>query len=154
MRQLIIAGNWKMHKTITEAVSFAQELKSSLDNVGTGVEVVVCPPFTALAPVAEVLKGSSIALAAQNMHWEKQGAYTGEIAPAMLKEIGCKYVVLGHSERRQYFGETDENVNKKVMSALENQLIPILCVGETLEQREAGITEKTVEARLWVPWQD
>ncbi|MDO7787913.1 triose-phosphate isomerase [Desulforamulus aquiferis] len=147
MRQLIIAGNWKMHKTITEAVSFAQELKSSLDNVGTGVEVVVCPPFTALAPVAEVLKGSSIALAAQNMHWEKQGAYTGEIAPAMLKEIGCKYVVLGHSERRQYFGETDENVNKKVMSALENQLIPILCVGETLEQREAGITEKTVEAQ-------
>lgn len=143
MRKLIIAGNWKMHKNIAEAVSFVQELKQNLaDN---GVEVVVSPPFTALAPVAEVLKGSNIALAAQNMHWEKQGAFTGEIAPAMLKELGCKYVILGHSERRQFFGETDENVNKKVVAALENQLIPIICVGETLEQKESGVTEQTVE---------
>jgi len=108
------------------------------------VEVVVCPPFTALAPVAEALKGSSIALGAQNMHWEKQGAYTGEISPLMLREIGCKYVILGHSERRQYFGETDDSVNKKVKAALAHGLIPIICVGETLDQRAAGLTEQVV----------
>ncbi|WP_003540452.1 triose-phosphate isomerase [Desulfotomaculum nigrificans] len=142
MRQMIIAGNWKMHKTVSEAVSFVQELKQQVASVP--VEVVVCPPFTALAPVAEALKGSSIALAAQNMHWENQGAFTGEISPLMLKEIGCKYVVLGHSERRQYFGETDETVNKKVKAALEHGLVPIVCVGETLAQREANATEQVV----------
>lgn len=142
MRQLIIAGNWKMHKTVGEAVSFVQELKQQVADAQ--VEVVVCPPFTALAPVAEVLKGSSIALAAQNMHWEDQGAFTGEVSPLMLKEIGCKYVVLGHSERRQYFGETDEKVNKKVKAALAHGLVPIVCVGETLAEREAGTTEQVV----------
>ncbi len=142
MRQIIIAGNWKMHKTVSEAVSFVQELKQK--DLNPAVEVVVCPPFTALASVAEALKDSSIALAAQNMHWENQGAYTGEISPVMLKELGCKYVVLGHSERRQYFGETDETVNKKVKAALAAAIIPIVCVGETLEQREAGTTEQIV----------
>ena len=142
MRQIIMAGNWKMHKTVSEAVSFVQELKQK--ELNPAVEVVVCPPFTALAPVAEALKGSSIALAAQNMHWENQGAYTGEISPGMLKELGCKYVILGHSERRQYFGETDETVNKKVKAALAAAIIPIVCVGETLEQREAGTTEQIV----------
>lgn len=145
MRQLIIAGNWKMHKTVAEAVSFVQELKQA--GLDARMEVVVCPPFTALAPVAEIVKGSPVALAAQNMHWENQGAYTGEISPLMLKELGCKYVVLGHSERRQYFGETDEGVNKKVKAALEHGLVPIICVGETLEQREAGKTEVTVETQ-------
>lgn len=145
MRQLIIAGNWKMHKTVAEAVCFVRELKAKTSH--SPVEVVVCPPFTALAPVAEALKGSNIALAAQNMHWESQGAMTGEVSPVMLKEIGCKYVVLGHSERRQYFAETDEGVNKKVKAALEHGLIPIVCVGETLEQREAGETEPVVEAQ-------
>ncbi|ABO51492.1 triosephosphate isomerase [Desulforamulus reducens MI-1] len=142
MRKLIIAGNWKMHKTVAEAVSFVQELKQK--DLGNGVEVVVCPTFTALAPVAEALKGSNIALGAQNMHWEAQGAFTGEIAPAMLQELGVKYVILGHSERRQYFGETDQNVNQKVKAALEVGLVPIVCVGETLEQREAGSTEQIV----------
>ncbi|AEF93031.1 triosephosphate isomerase [Desulfotomaculum nigrificans CO-1-SRB] len=142
MRQLIIAGNWKMHKNIHEAMEFLQELRGKLGS--TPVEAVVCPPFTALAPVAEALKGSNIALGAQNMHWEKQGAYTGEVSPLMLREIGCKYVILGHSERRQYFGETDESVNKKVKAALEHGLVPIICVGETLDQREAGITEQVV----------
>lgn len=145
MRQLIIAGNWKMHKTVAEAVSFVQDLKQRVNN--SQVEVVVCPTFTALAPVAEALKGSNIALAAQNMHWENQGAFTGEISPVMLKELGCKYVVLGHSERRQYFAETDEGVNKKTKAALEHELIPIVCVGETLEQREAGQTEQVVETQ-------
>ncbi|MEG6510523.1 triose-phosphate isomerase [Desulforamulus ruminis] len=145
MRQLIIAGNWKMHKTVAEALSFVQELQSS--GLDSRVEVVVCPAFTALAPVAEALKGSAIRLAAQNMHWEAQGAFTGEISPLMLKELGCKYVILGHSERRQYDGETDEKVNRKVKAALEHSLIPIICVGETLEQREAGKTAVTVETQ-------
>lgn len=145
MRQKIIAGNWKMHKTVAEAVSFVQELKQK--TMGTQVEVVVCPPFTALASVTEAIKGSHIGVAAQNMHWENQGAFTGEISPVMLKEIGVKYVVLGHSERRQYFGETDETVNKKVKAALEHGLIPIVCVGETLEQRESGSTEQVVAAQ-------
>ncbi|MBM7856106.1 triosephosphate isomerase [Desulfohalotomaculum tongense] len=147
MRQQIIAGNWKMNKTTAQAVEFARELKQSIDN-NVPVEVVICPPFTALAPLAEELKGSGIALGAQNMHWEDQGAFTGEISAPMLKELGCRYVILGHSERRQYFGETDAGVNKKVKAALEHGLIPIVCVGETLEQREAGVTEQTVAGQL------
>lgn len=142
MRQIVIAGNWKMHKTVAEAVSFVQELKQKVAHAQ--VEVVVCPPFTALAQVAEALKGSNIGVAAQNMHWEAQGAYTGEISPLMLKELGIQYVVLGHSERRQYFAETDEGVNKKVHAALAQGIIPIVCVGELLEQREAGTTEQVV----------
>ncbi|MTV50191.1 triose-phosphate isomerase [Heliobacillus mobilis] len=142
MRKTIIAGNWKMHKTIAEAVTLAEAIKSQ--NPNPTVEIVICPPFTALAEVAKAVQGSPVAVAAQNMHWEVQGAFTGEVSPAMVKDAGCKYVVLGHSERRQYFGETDETVNKKVKAAIAHELIPIVCVGETLEQREAGQTEDVV----------
>lgn len=143
MRKPIIAGNWKMHKTIGEAVALVQELANLTKDV-KDVDIVVCPPFTALYKVNELLKGGNIGLGAQNMHWEKQGAFTGEIAPAMLVEAGCKYVIIGHSERRQYFAETDETVNKKVKAALASGLIPIMCVGETLEERENGTTEDVV----------
>ncbi len=148
MRTPLIAGNWKMYKTVAETVQFIDELKGLLAGAGDGVEVVLCPPCTALSAAAEALRGSGIYLSAQNMHWEEQGAFTGEISPLMLREIGCKYVVLGHSERRQYFGETDEAVNKKVKAALKHGLIPIVCVGETLEEREAGITEKVIGTQV------
>lgn len=142
MRKPIMAGNWKMHKTVTQAVNFARDLLSRLEN--PECEVVICPPFTALSPLAEAIKGEYIVLGAQNMYWENEGAYTGEISPGMLTEIGCRYVILGHSERRRYFGETDENVNRKVLAAFRHNLVPIVCVGETLEEREAGITEQVV----------
>lgn len=142
MRRLIVAGNWKMHKTVEQAVDFVQQLAGKVAN--TSVEVVVCPPFTALYAVAEAIKGTNIALGAQDVHWEEQGAFTGEVSPGMLAEIGCRYVIIGHSERRQYFGESDENVNKKVKAVLAHQMTPIICVGETLEQREQGITEQVV----------
>ena len=142
MRKPIIAGNWKMNKTPAETGA-ENELKPLVQDAE--VDVVVCPPFVCLAAAAEALKGSNIALGAQNMHFEEKGAYTGEIAPNMLKELGVEYVIIGHSERRQYFGETDESVNKKVTVALAHGLNPIMCVGETLEEREKGITEKVVE---------
>ncbi|UYZ15468.1 MULTISPECIES: triose-phosphate isomerase [Brevibacillus] len=142
MRTPIIAGNWKMHKTIAEAVRFVQEAKAG--SAAAGVEQVICAPFTALAALAEALKGTPIALGAQNVHFEEQGAFTGEISPLMLKEIGVRYVIIGHSERRQYFNETDETVNKKVLAALKHGLKPIVCVGESLEQREAGETAAVV----------
>lgn len=143
LRKPIIAGNWKMHKTISEALTLVQELGSLVADA-QNTEVVVCPTFTALSAVAAVLANTNIHLGAQNMHWENKGAFTGEIAPVMLKDIGCRYVIIGHSERRQYFAETDDSVNKKVKAALSNDLIPIMCVGETLEQREAGSTEEVV----------
>jgi len=145
----IIAGNWKMFKTVGEAVNFVSELAGRVAGI-EGVEMVVCPPFTALAAVAGQLRdhGSGIALGAQNMYWEDEGAYTGEVAPGMLKEIGCRYVILGHSERRQYFGETDAVVNKKVHAALAHDLIPIVCVGERLEERESGTTEEVVRRQV------
>lgn len=147
-RRPIIAGNWKMHKTITEAVAFARDLKLALAaGTGAGTEVVVCPAFTALVRVAEALQGTGIAVGAQDVHWEEKGAFTGEVSPAMLKDAGCHYVIVGHSERRQFFGETDERVNRKVKAALSCGLVPIMCVGETLEEREAGITEKVVRAQ-------
>ncbi len=148
MRTPLIAGNWKMYKTVSETVEFVNELKKLLAGEAGGVEVVLCPPHTSLGAAAEVLAGSDIKLAAQNMYWEEQGAFTGEISPLMLKEIGCKYVILGHSERRQFFGETDETVNKKVKAALKHGLVPIVCVGETLEQRESGVTEKVIETQV------
>ncbi|HAV20720.1 MAG: triose-phosphate isomerase [Bacillota bacterium] len=143
MRKRIVAGNWKMHKTVDEATALVNDLKSRVKDV-SHVEIVVCPAFTALSAVADAIQGSNIRLAAQNMHWENEGAYTGEVSPVMLKDLGCTYVILGHSERRAYFGETDEIVNKKVKAALAGGLLPIICVGETLEVREEGKTEEVV----------
>lgn len=144
-RKPIIAGNWKMYKTVGEALVLVNELKKELVGVNeSNVEVVVCPPFTALYAVSTILQGSPIKLGAQNVHWEKEGAFTGEIAPPMMKEVGVKYVIVGHSERRQFFGETNDGVNKRAKAALANDIRPIVCVGETLAQREAGQTEAVV----------
>lgn len=147
MRKPIIAGNWKMHKNVNEAVDLVHELAELTVDVDN-VDIVVCPTFTSLYAVTEELANTGIMLGAQNMHWEKQGAYTGEISAEMLKEIGCEYVIIGHSERRQYFAETDETVNKKAKAALDNDLVPIMCVGETLDQREAGTTEAVVTKQV------
>lgn len=137
MRKIIIAGNWKMYKTVSEAIELANSLNRNLYNID-GVEVVLCPPFTCLDQVSEIISESNIKLGAQNMHWEKEGAFTGEISPLMLKNLGCEYVILGHSERRQYFLETNKIINRKIKSALLNGLTPIVCVGEKLEERKAG----------------
>lgn len=142
-----IAGNWKMNKTVTEALELVRELKVALQGV-EGVEVAIAPPFTALSPVAQELKGSAIRLAGQNLFWEEKGAFTGEVSPVMLKEVGCEYVIIGHSERRQYFGETDETVNRKLKAALQHGLKPIFCIGETLEERETGRTIQVIERQL------
>ncbi|MBN1220359.1 MAG: triose-phosphate isomerase [Anaerolineae bacterium] len=146
MRTPIIAGNWKMHKTIAEAVLLARQVREAVANI-EGVEVVLCPPFTALNAVVDVITDSEVGLGAQNMHWEEQGAFTGEVSPLMLKGW-CDYVILGHSERRQFFGETDEGVNKKVKAALAHHLNPIVCVGENLAQNEAGETESFVGGQV------
>jgi triosephosphate isomerase len=146
MRIPIIAGNWKMNKTASEAVNFVREIRNGLIDV-LGVDVVVCPSFIAIPDVFEVLQASKIGLGAQNMFYEEKGAYTGEVAPGMLTEF-CQYVILGHSERRAYFGETDETVNKKVKAALAHDLTPIVCVGESLEQNEAGQTQTFVSAQV------
>jgi triosephosphate isomerase (TIM) len=147
MRRPIIVGNWKMHKTIAEAVALVQALKASVAGL-QDVDIGVAPPFTALSAVAEALRGSTIFVAAQNMHWEPHGAYTGEIAAGMLSDVGCTRVIIGHSERRQYFAETDATVNKKLKAALNAQLGPILCVGETLAQREANATFGVLEQQI------
>lgn len=139
VRTPLMAGNWKMHFTVAEAVALVDELKKGISHFEDR-EVVVAPPFTALAGVASALAGSPIRLAAQNCYWESQGAYTGEISPPMLRDLGCHYVIVGHSERRQYFGETDENVNRKILALLPLDLEPIVCIGETLEERQAGKT--------------
>lgn len=144
MRKKIVAGNWKMNKTPAETTALIASIRKAANEGNGAVEVVVCPPFTNLAAAAEALKGSAIGLGAQNMHWEASGAYTGEVSAAMLKDLGVKYVIIGHSERRQYFAETDETVNKKTKAALAAGLIPIVCVGETLEEREAGRMEEVV----------
>jgi triosephosphate isomerase len=146
-RRHIIAGNWKMHKTVGEATLLAGAAVRAAEEA-RGVEVVVAPPFTALFPVAQALSGSEVKLAAQNCHWERAGAYTGEVAPVMLADLGCAYCIVGHSERRQLFGDTDEAVNRRVRALLDVGVQPILCIGETLAQREAGDTFQVVETQL------
>ena len=146
MRKKIVAGNWKMNKTPSEAVALAKMLVPLVDT--DKVDVVFCVPAIDIIPVAEAIKGTKIALGAENMYFEESGAYTGEISPAMLTDAGVKYIILGHSERRQYFAETDETVNKKVKKALEHNLIPIMCCGETLEQREKGITIDFIRTQI------
>ncbi len=143
----LIAANWKMNKTVAESVSTVKELKS-LVKTQKKVDIVVCPAFTALSAVSKELKGSSIKLGAQNMHFESAGAYTGEISPLMLKNIGCGFVILGHSERREFFHEDDLLINKKIISALNHSLNPILCVGETLEQKNSNKTREVIDKQL------
>lgn len=142
-RKIFIAGNWKMNTTLPEAVDLAKGVAAV---VGTSdeVDVAVCTPYISLASVSEVLKGSNVKLGAQDVYWEEKGAYTGKISCSMLNSVGCEYVIIGHSEQRQYFGETDETVNKKSKAALASDLLPIICVGETLEERKAGIMEDIV----------
>ena len=147
IRKKIIAGNWKMNKTAAEGVTLTQEI---LDEVGreTQVDIVLCPPFTALESVGRTLEGQAIRLGAQNMHPERNGAFTGEVSAEMLRTLYVTHVILGHSERRQYFAESDAFINKKVLAALANELRPILCVGETLAEREAGTTLEVVQRQL------
>jgi triosephosphate isomerase len=142
MRTPFVAGNWKMNKTIAEARTLVVEMSPALRQI-KGVEKVICPPFMSLFPVAALLQGTDIGLGAQDMHWAEKGAFTGEVAPGMVAEF-CKYVILGHSERRTYFGETDETVNKKTVAACNSHLVPIVCVGETLAEYESGKTAEVV----------
>ena len=146
MRVPLIAGNWKMNTTVTEAVNLVKEMRDDLEII-PGVDKVICPPFISLAPLKEVVEGSTIKLGAQNLYFAEKGAYTGEISAFMLAGL-CEYVIIGHSERRQYFGENGDMVNKKVVSALKAGLIPILCIGEKLEENEAGKTEEVVTGQL------
>lgn len=140
MRRPVIAGNWKMHKTVQETTEFIHAFKPLVE--GVKAQVLICPPHTALETAVKLCRGTNIAVGAQNLHWEDAGAYTGEISPVMLKELGVTHCIIGHSERRQYFAETDETVNKKVKAALHHGLAPVVCVGETLAEREQGVTRE------------
>ncbi len=146
-RRKIIAGNWKMNKTVSEAVDLANTIKRELPD-GCDMDVVLCPPYTALKAVGDVILNTRIKLGAQNMHWENYGAFTGEICATMLRDLYCHYVILGHSERRIYFGETDRTVNQKVKTAINSHLTPIVCVGETLDQRESGSAKDIVSTQV------
>jgi len=150
MRKKIIAGNWKMNKTPREAAEFAAKLKNKVKN--SGHDVVFCVPAVCILPVADILMGTDVAVGAQNMHWEDSGAFTGEISAKMLKDAGASYVVIGHSERREYFGETDAGVNKKAVKAIAEGLTPIICVGETLEQRWENRTIGLVRRQVGVAY--
>ncbi len=141
-----VVGNWKMHTTVAEARALAAAITRSA--LPSGVEVAVCPPFTALADVARVLEGSAVGLGAQDMFWEASGAFTGEVSPAMLADLGCRYVIVGHSERRQHFGETDESVARKARAAFAHTLTPIVCVGERLEERDARQAERVITRQV------
>ncbi|MCQ2416607.1 MAG: triose-phosphate isomerase [Oscillospiraceae bacterium] len=148
LRKAIIAGNWKMNKTRPEAKALLEEIKPLVANAEGKVEVIACVPFTNLETAVNTTAGSNVKVGAENVHFEKSGAFTGEISADMLTEVGVEYVVIGHSERRQYFGETDETVNKRTLAALEAGLKPIVCVGETLEQRELNITEEVIATQI------
>ena len=147
-RQKFVCGNWKMHKTVAETTALVRELRAALGDLAGKVQVAVAPPFTALGAAVEAARGSPIEVAAQDVHWEKQGAFTGEVSAPMLADVGCKHGIVGHSERRQLFGETDEGVRKKVGALLAAGLRPIVCVGETLQEREAGRTLEIVERQV------
>ena len=147
MRKPIIAGNWKMYKDVSESIELANGIKRVVYNV-ENVEIIISPTFVNLSNVCEILIESNIFVAAQNCYWENEGAFTGEISVPMIKKIGCEYVIIGHSERRKYFGETDVTVNKKVKSVIDGGLIPIMCVGETLEEREAEKTMEVVKTQI------
>lgn len=147
MRRPIIAGNWKMNKTILEAIELVNGLKRQLYDINN-MDIVVCPPFTALCDVNEVIMETNITLGAQDLFWEENGAFTGEISAKMLKDVGCQYVIIGHSERRQYFGETNETVNKKLKIALKTDLLPIVCVGEKLEEKDKGLTFDVIKDHI------
>jgi len=147
MRTPLVIGNWKMHMTIPEARALAAGVRDGLKRP-RGVEVALCPPFTALAAVVETLAGGPILVGAQNCHWDAAGAHTGEISPAMLADLGCRLVLIGHSERRKEMGETDDLINRKVTAALAHALTPVLCVGETADERRQGLTFTTVEGQL------
>ncbi|MCD7982078.1 MAG: triose-phosphate isomerase [Clostridiales bacterium] len=151
-RRMIIAGNWKMNKTPSEAVALVNELKPLVGN--DDVDVVFCVPAIDIIPAIEVAKGTNIQIGAENMYYEEKGAYTGEIAPAMLVDAGVKYVIIGHSERREYFAETDETVNKKVLKAFEHDLTPIICCGETLTQRKQGIYIEWIRMQIKIAFQN
>lgn len=146
MRKPIIAGNWKMNNTISETIKLIEEIKAK--ELDSNVEQLICVPYTSLAEAKKLVEGTDIKIGSQNMHWEESGAYTGEISPLMLNDIGVDYCILGHSERRQYFGESDEIINKKMKSALSHNIKPILCVGESLEEREANKQEEVVKSQL------
>ena len=146
MRRPIIAGNWKMNMTPSEARALVEELKPLVKDAKC--EVVVCPPYVGLSAVSELIKGSNIRLGAQNIHWAEKGAFTGEVSANMLKELGVEYAIIGHSERRQYFGETDETVNARAKAAIAAGITPIICVGESLEERESGRTEAKVSGQV------
>ena len=147
MKRPLIAGNWKMYKTASEALTVIASIKAGVHKA-TDCEIVICPPFTALGAVGQLLRGSSIELGAQDMHPETEGAFTGEISPLMLKDVGCRFVILGHSERRSYFHETDEFINRKVKTALKFSLVPIVCIGETLEEREGRKAFEAVKSQF------
>ncbi len=146
-RKPLIAGNWKMYKTCSESVETAEQLTKLMTET-IDIDVMIAPPFTALALVANVVRGSRVSLGAQNLFWEDEGAYTGEISSAMLLSAGCTYVIIGHSERRQNFGETDETVNKKIKAAIENGLIPVMCVGESEKERESNETFSVIDRQV------
>lgn len=149
MRKTIIAGNWKMYKTIGEAIELINGLKRDLfDLDGAAVDIVICPPFTALTEASELTSESNIQLGAQDAYWQEEGAFTGEISCKMLKDAGCRYVIIGHSERRQFFNETDDSVNKKLKAALACGLTPIVCVGESLSERENSLTFKVLQRQI------
>ena len=148
MRKQIIAGNWKMHTDLAEATILVEGIKAALTEGEVSREVVVCPPFTGLSTVADLIEDTEVRLVAQNMYFEPKGAFTGEVSPLMLTDVGCHYVILGHSERREYFGETDALINQKIKAAFQYDLIPILCVGESLAQREANETQTFINSQL------